>query len=105
MTLRGATEGVYGVMTYLEPNGDLAEALIPGSFPRDAFFLVQPVRLSESGTATLELPNGSSTFTEQFGNELVPNTSMVVRLAGRSGSSEGWYEVISPIDITLEARD
>lgn len=105
VTFRGATKGVYGVVTSLEPNGSLAEALVPGDFPTDAFFLVQPVQIREDGTTTLELPNGTSTFVEGFSGELLPNTSMLVRLSGGPGQGRGWYEVIPPGDITLTAQN
>lgn len=102
-TLQGAAGGVYGVMTYLEPDSRLAEALLRDGFPRDAFFLLQPVRLSEGGTLALELPGGSSTFVERFGDEPAPNTSMLVRLGG--AGREGWYEVVSPENISLAAQN
>lgn len=96
-----ATPGTYGVVTLLDPK-TLEDFLAntvgdPGAIALYASFEVVEF---EGGTLTANLPEQSVRFVEAFTAEPEFGTAVLVRLSGKAG--KGWYEVVSPDEVTLE---
>lgn len=97
-----APPGTYGIVTMLDP-ATLQQYELPTAEDDltgfDLYLSFEVVRF-EGATFTANLPAKPVRFVEAFGAEPEPGTAMLVRL----GSGENWFEVVSPEDVTLEAR-
>lgn len=100
----GVAGDVYGVVTYLESQNEVANQPLEDADFKDATFRLQLGRVTEQGDIRAQFPEGDIAFLESFGygKSLKPGDSVLVRLAGSDRQSGGWYEVVSPKEVTLE---
>ncbi len=100
LTLENQLPGIYGVVTFLDPQSPPVLKSAFDDVATDAVFIDQVARLGTDGTAVFQLPQ--TTFVEGFGTKPETGTSVLVRLTGGSGIGEGWYEVVPPEDIHVQ---
>jgi len=99
----GAPGDVYGVVTYLESQNEVANQPPEDADFKDATFWLQLGRVTEQGDIRAQFPEGNIAFLESFGygKSLKPGDSILVRLVGGDRQGRGWYEVVSPKEVTL----
>lgn len=102
LTLEGGASGVYGLFTVVDENGPLAHKVPPGEARWDIALLTDLIRPAPDGTLNIDVPTASRLrFVEEPSIDPKPGETVLIALPGRA-APEGWYEVVSPENITLE---
>ena len=94
-----AAPGTYGVITLLDPATLENSSLSDEAASSDIHVSLEVVQY-DGGAFVANLPESSVRLVSAFSADSKPGEAVVVRL----GSGENWYEVVSPEDVTLEAR-
>lgn len=99
LELSGATPGVYGVVTMLDP--DTLVGYLPSDADSDVYISVEVVQVDNDSTHPVELPEAPVRFAQRFDADSAAGTAVLVRLSGGFGDGEGWYEVVAPERVTV----
>lgn len=101
----GEAGEVYGMITLIDSRNPLGRWFFGGS-RKGAGFWMQVVRTTDGQKLNVRFPQGTVRFNHTFSStNLKPGDSVLVRLTGSQAEGEGWYEIVSPEDITLTGRN